>query len=202
MLKLYGHPLSGNAYKVKLMLAFLGLNYENIDVALEQGEHLQPPFLALNPFAQIPVLVDGENVLADAQAILVYLARQYGGEQADSWLPTDPLPMAAVMKWLSTTAGEVRQGPEFARLYHLFKVTSIDIKDTEKKSAFILKQLDLHLTQHSWLACGRPTIADIAVFPYVALAADGQIDLGLYPQVVSWINRVKQLPKFVSMPGI
>ena len=107
MLKLYGHPLSGNAYKVKLMLAFLGLNYKNIDVALEQGEHLQPPFLALNPFAQIPVLIDGEHVLADAQAILVYLARQYGSEQADSWLPIEPLPMAAVMKWLSAADGKI-----------------------------------------------------------------------------------------------
>ena len=96
MLKLYSHPLSGNAYKVKLLLSFLGLDYENIDVALEQGEHRQPPFLALNPFGQIPVLVDNDVVLADAQAILVYIARQYGGEQADSWFPTDPLSMAQV----------------------------------------------------------------------------------------------------------
>ena len=202
MIKLYGHPLSGNAYKVKLMLSILRLEYENIEVALEEGEHLQPPFLALNPFAQVPVLIDGEDTLADAQAILVYLARQYGGEQAEKWLPTEPLPMATVMRWLSTTAGEVRQGPEFARLYHLFKVTSIDSKDTEQKSEFILSQLNQHLSQHDWLATGQPTIADIAVFPYVALAPDGNIDLGLYPKVIAWIERVKQLPGFVSMPGI
>ncbi|MEL6157785.1 MAG: glutathione S-transferase [Cyanobacteria bacterium J06623_5] len=202
MLKLYGHPFSGNAYKVKLLLAMLGLEYENIDVALEKGEHRQPPFLALNPFGQVPVLADGETVIADAQAILVYLARQYGGEQSERWLPLSPVSMAEVMRWLSTTAGEVRQGPESARLYHLFKVSTIDIDGTMQKASFILKQLDQHLAQQDWLACGHPTIADIAVFPYVALSADGQIDLSLYSHVVAWIERVKQLPKFVGMRGI
>ncbi|MGD1899255.1 MAG: glutathione S-transferase family protein [Phormidesmis sp.] len=202
MLKLYGHPLSGNAYKVKLLLAFLGVEYENIDIALEQGEHQQPAFLALNPFAQVPVLVDGDTVLADAQAILVYLARQYGGQKADSWLPLEPLPMAQVMRWLSTTAGEVRQGPESARLYHLFKVSTIDIEQTTKKSTFILQQLEQHLTQREWLACERLTIADIAVFPYIALSRDGQVPLEVYPWVLNWIERIKQQPGFVSMPGL
>jgi len=202
MLKLYGHPLSGNAYKVKLLLAMLDLEYENIDVALERGEHRQPVFLALNPFGQVPVLIDGEHVIADAQAILVYLARKYGGDDAESWLPLNPLCMAAVMRWLSTTAGEVRQGPESARLYHLFKVTTIDIEKANQNSAFILSQLNQHLTERDWLACDRPTLADIAVFPYVALSADGQIDLSAYPKVLGWIERVKQLPGFVSMPGL
>ncbi|MEL6471729.1 MAG: glutathione S-transferase family protein [Cyanobacteria bacterium J06623_4] len=202
MLKLYGHPLSGNAYKVKLLLSMLDLNYENIDVALEKGEHRQPPFLALNPFGQVPVLADGDTVIADAQAILVYLARQYGGEHSERWLPLAPLSMAEVMRWLSTTAGEVRQGPESARLYHLFKVSTIDIERTMQKAGFILQQLDQHLAQQDWLACGHPTIADIAVFPYVALSADGQIDLSGYVHVMAWIERMKQLPKFVGMRGI
>lgn len=202
MLKLYGHPLSGNAYKVKLLLAFLKLEYENIDVALERGEHRQAKFLALNPFGQVPVLIDEAHVIADAQAILVYLARQYGGDQAESWLPLDPLSLAAVMRWLSTTAGEVRQGPESARLYHLFNVQTIDIEKTNKRAAFILSQLNQHLTQRDWLACDRPTLADIAVFPYVALSADGQIDLSAYPKVLAWIERIKQIPGFIGMRGL
>ncbi len=202
MLKLYGHPLSGNAYKVRLLLAFLGVDYENVEVALERGEHQQPPFLALNPFAQVPVLVDGDTILADAQAILVYLARQYGAENADEWLPLEPLPLASVMRWLSTTAGEIRQGPESARLYHLFKVSKIDIDQTTKKSTFILQQLEQHLNQREWLACDRFTIADIAVFPYIALSRDGQVPLEVYPWVMNWIERIKQQPGFVSMPGI
>ncbi|MEL6855648.1 MAG: glutathione S-transferase C-terminal domain-containing protein, partial [Cyanobacteria bacterium J06607_13] len=149
-----------------------------------------------------PVLADGETVIADAQAILVYLARQYGDKQSEHWLPLAPLSMAEVMRWLSTTAGEVRQGPESARLYHLFKVSTIDIDSTLQKAGFILQQLEQHLTQRDWLACGHPTIADIAVFPYVALSADGQIDLSGYVHVLDWIERMKQLPKFVGMRGI
>lgn len=183
-------------------MAFLGLDYESIDVALEKGEHQQPPFLALNPFAQVPVLQDGDMVLADAQAILVYLAREYGGDRAEAWLPLEPLAMARVMRWLSTTAGEVRQGPEFARLYHLFKVSTIDIEQTSKKSTFIMQQLEQHLTKRDWLACDRITIADVAVFPYIALSRDGQVPLDVYPWVLNWIERVKQQPGFVEMPGI
>lgn len=202
MLKLYGHPLSGNAYKAKLLMSFLNVAYENIDIALEQGEHQQPDFLALNPFAQVPVLQDGDLVLADAQAILVYLARQYGGDKADQWLPLEALPMAQVMRWLSTTAGEVRQGPEFARLYHLFKVKTIDIEQTSKKSTFIMQQLEQHLTQRDWLACDRLTIADVAVFPYVALSRDGKVPLDAYPQVLNWVEQMQQQPGFVGMSGV
>ncbi|NER84136.1 MAG: glutathione S-transferase [Leptolyngbya sp. SIO1D8] len=199
MIQLYGHEMSGNTYKVKLFLAMLGQDYEWIKVDLMAGAHKQPEFLALNPFGQVPVLVDGEVVLADAQAILVYLARQYGGE---AWLPTEALPLAQVMRWLSTTAGEIRQGPESTRLYHLFKVASINLERAEQRAAFILAQLNDHLANLDWLELGRPTIADVAVFPYVALAGDGKIDLSRYPHVLAWIERVKHLPNFVGMRSI
>lgn len=199
MIKLYGYELSGNSYKAKLMLSLLGLDYEWVKVDLLKGAHKQAEFLALNPFGQVPVLVDGDTVLADAQAILVYLARQYGGE---SWLPLEAEPMSRVVRWLSTTAGEVRQGPESARLYHLFKVTSVDPERAAQKSEFILSQLNDRLAHLEWLELGHPTIADVAVFPYVALARDGKIDLTHYPNVLTWIDRVKHLPGFVGMPGI
>lgn len=199
MIKLYGHELSGNSYKVKLMLSLLGLDYEWVKVDLMAGAHKQPEFLALNPFGQVPLLVDGDKVLADAQAILVYLARQYGGE---SWLPLEPEAMSQVVRWLSTTAGEVRQGPESARLYHLFKATSINLERSLQKSEFILTQLNDHLANQQWLELGHPTIADVAVFPYVALAGDGNIDLTPYTNVLAWIERVKNLPGFVGMIGI
>lgn len=198
-MQLHGHELSGNCYKAKLMLALLKLEYEWIPVDLLKGAHRQPEFLALNPFGQVPVLVDGATVLADAQAILVYLARQYGDE---SWLPVDAVSLSRIVRWLSTTAGELRQGPESARLYHLFKATSVNPDQATQKSNFILTQLNQHLTGRDWLELGHPTIADVAVFPYVALAADGKIDLTAYPQVLAWIDRVKQLPGFVGMRGI
>jgi glutathione S-transferase len=200
MIKLYGHEVSGNSYKVRLMLSLLGLEYEWIKVDLLKAEQRSPEFLALNPFGQVPLLVDGEVHLADAQAILVYLARQYGGEQ---WLPLNVLPMAQVIRWLSTAAGEVRQGPESARLYYLFGAgTNINIERAIQKSTFILNQLDQHLSLRTWLEFERPTIADVAVFPYVALARDGKIDLDLYPNVLAWIERVKQLSGYIPMNGI
>ncbi|MDX2232063.1 MAG: glutathione S-transferase [Leptolyngbyaceae cyanobacterium bins.349] len=199
MIKLYGYELSGNSYKARLFLELLNLDYEWIKVDLMKGEHKAPEYLALNPFGQVPLLVDGDTKLADAQAILVYLARQYGGEQ---WLPLEPLPLAQVIRWLSTAAGEVRQGPENARLYHLFGATNINIERAHQKAEHILTQLDKHLSTHTWLEFERPTIADVAVFPYVALASDGKIDLTPYPHVLAWIDRVKQLPGYLPMNGL
>ncbi|NJK53807.1 MAG: glutathione S-transferase [Acaryochloris sp. RU_4_1] len=199
MIKLYGHEMSGNSYKVRLFLELLGIDYEWIKVDLMKGEHKSPEYLALNAFGQVPLLIDDATKLADAQAILVYLARQYGDEQ---WLPLDALPLAQVIRWLSTTAGEVRQGPENARLYHLFSATSINIERAHQKAEYILTQLDQHLRIHTWLEFERATIADVAVFPYVALARDGKIDLDAYPSVLTWIDRVKQLPGYTSMAGL
>ncbi|HEY9844695.1 MAG TPA: glutathione S-transferase [Candidatus Caenarcaniphilales bacterium] len=199
MIQLHGHELSGNSYKVKLMLALLGLDYEWIQVDLLKGAHKQPEFLVLNPFGQVPVLVDGDLVLADAQAILVYLARQYGDE---SWLPLEAESMSRVVRWLSTAAGEIRQGPESARLHYLFNAININLERATQKSEFILTQLNHHLAQREWLELGHPTIADVAIFPYVALAHDGKIDLGSYPNVLDWLDRIKRLDGFIGMIGI
>jgi glutathione S-transferase len=106
------------------------------------------------------------------------------------------------VRWLSTTAGEVRQGPENARLHYLFGATTINIERAHQKAEHILTQLDQHLGTHTWLEFERPTIADIAVFPYVALARDGKIELDAYPNVLAWIDRVKQLPGYLPMAGI
>jgi glutathione S-transferase len=199
MIKLYGHEVSGNSYKAKLMLSLLGLDYEWIKVDVLAGAHKQSEFLDLNPFGQVPLLVDGDTILADAQAILVYLARQYGSQQ---WLPLEAEPMSRVIRWLSTTAGEIRQGPESARLYHLLNATSINIERANQKSEFILTQLNSHLADREWLELGHPTIADVAVFPYVALAPDGKISLQPYAHIQAWIDRVKHLPGFIGMIGI
>ena len=200
MVKIYGHEVSGNAYKVKLLASLLGIEYEWVRVDLMKGEHKSPEYLARNAFGQVPILEDGDVTLADAQAILVYLARTYGG---DEWLPIDAVGLAQVVRWLSIAAGEVRQGVENARLFHLFgEGTKINIERATLKSQFILNQLNQHLSDRLWLEFERPTVADVAVFPYVALAKDGKIELENYPHVLSWIERVKQLPNFVGMTGI
>ena len=199
MIKLYGHELSGNSYKAQLFLSLLGIEYEYVRIDLMKGEHKQPEFLAINPFGQVPTLVDDGVVIQDAQAILTYLARRYSNED---WLPNKAESLSRVVRWLSTTAGEVRQGPENARLYYSFGVKSINIERATEKAHQILKLLNNHLQERTWLEFERPTIADIAVFPYVALAPDGKISLEDYPHVVAWINKVKTLPGFVGMSGI
>ena len=199
MIKLYGHELSGNVYKIRLLLALLGIEYEFVRVDLLKGEHKSPEYLKLNAFGQVPLLIDGDKTIPDAQATLVYLARQYGNEQ---WLPNDAEGLSRVVRWLSTTAGEIRQGVEYARLFHLFKVTTINIEVATQKSAFILEQINRHLGDQEWLELGHPTIADIAAFPYIALAPDGKVSLDEYPHILAWIERIKKLPGFVGMPGI
>lgn len=199
MITLYGHELSGNSYKVKLLLELLKIKYQWQKVDLLKGEHKSPEYLALNPFGQVPFLIDGETKLGDAQAILVYLAGQYGGEE---WLPLDAASLAKIVRWLSTTAGEIRQGPENARLYHLFGAKSINSERAHQKAEYILTQLNQHLSDRTWLELDRVTIADIAVFPYVALASDGKIDLAPYPNVLKWIDEIKKLPGYTPMAGL
>jgi glutathione S-transferase len=81
-------------------------------------------------------------------------------------------------------------------------VTTIDPTQAQRKAEFILAHLERHLSSRTWLELEHPTVADLAVFPYVALAADGQIDLRPFPQVRAWIDRVQQLPGFVRMVGL
>ncbi len=103
---------------------------------------------------------------------------------------------------MSVTAGEVRQGPENARLYYLFGVKSINIDRATEKANSILTLLNQHLETRSWLEFEHPTIANVAVFPYIALAKDGKISLEVYPHVIAWIEQIKALPGFVGMIGI
>ncbi|HKK13872.1 MAG TPA: glutathione S-transferase N-terminal domain-containing protein [Gammaproteobacteria bacterium] len=95
MIRLYDYERSGNCYKVRLLLALLGLPWERVPVDLRRGEERRPEFLALNPRGQVPVLTDGDWVVWDSQAILVYLARRYGGAQ---WLPQEARPLAEVQQ--------------------------------------------------------------------------------------------------------
>lgn len=197
-MKLYDLVLSGNCYKVRLFAALAHVPLEIVPVDFLAGEHKRSPLIDLNPWGELPILVDGEVVLRDSQAILVYLAQKYAAPQ---WLPRDAAGLAAVVQWLSTAANEVQNGPASARLVDKFGY-AIDKADTLRRSARILPLLEAHLGQHAWLAAAQPTIADCAVFPYVALAPEGGVDLEPWPQIRAWIQRVKALPDFLPMPGV
>ena len=197
MIKLYGAPLSGNAYKVRLLLSLLGLEFEETSVNLQTGENRTESFLALNPRGQIPTLVDGDVTVWDSQAILVYLARRYG----EAWLPVEPAAMAEVMQWLAVAENELLFGLARARAVKSFG-RDYDLASSQAYGREGLKVLEQRLAEHLWLAAGRATIADIACMPYPALSHMGGIPLDDCPAVRAWIDRVRALPGFVAMAGI
>ena len=197
-MKLYDLELSGNSYKVRLFAALAKIELELVPVDFMGGEHKRPPLTNLNPWGELPILEDGKVILRDSQAILVYLAAQYGDE---NWLPRDATGLGEVMQWLSTSANELQNGPCAARLADKFGY-AIDKANTLERAARILPLIEAHLAAHQWLALGRPTIADCAVMPYVALAPEGGIALEAYPNIRQWIARIKALPGFIPMPGI
>lgn len=196
--KLYDLELSGNCYKVRLLCALVGVPLEIISVDFLAGAHKQPPLSDLNAFGEIPIFQDDDLVLRDSQAILVYIARKWGGE---SWLPNDPAGLAQVSQWLMVAENEIARGPNDARLHDKFGYR-LDVAHARSKSARILALLERHLTRETWLALARPTIADIACMPYVALGHEGGVPLDPYPAVKTWVDRVKALPGFIGMPAI
>ena len=197
-MKLYDLERSGNGYKVRLMLALLELSYDPIRVDLPTGAHKQPDYLALNPFGEIPLFCDGELVLRDSQAIVTYLARAYGGE---TWLPSNPADMARVLQWVSTAANDIARGPADARRHDLLGY-ALDITKARAQTVRVIGIIEKHLADRDWLELGRPTIADVCCFPYIALSYQGGVPLDNYPNVRAWIARIKALPGFVPMPGI
>lgn len=198
-MKLYDLTLSGNCYKVRLFLSLIGRPAEPQSLDLPAGEHQQPAYLAINPRGQIPALVDGELQLGDSQAILVYLARRYADE---AWYPLDAISQGRIAGWLSFAANEIHHGPATARLGKLFGFP-IDQAGAQQKAVAALALLEAHLAGHAWLAQGsQPSIADIAVYPYVALAGDGDVDLAPYAHLAAWFGRIRALPGYIGMPGL
>lgn len=198
-MQLHDFTLSGNCYKIRLFLSLLRLDAELVPVDLQGRAHKSAEFLALNPRGQVPLLMDDGQALFDSQAILVYLACRYADV---SWYPRDALNQARISSWLSFAANEVAKGPGLARLHVLFRLPG-DLLQAQQYAKQVLQLLDEHLAQHDWLAEGEtPTIADLAVYPYVALAGDGEVDLAPYDNLTAWFARIRALPGYTDMPGL
>lgn len=197
MITLYDHPRSGNCHKVRLLLSMLKLSYESRFVQVLEGVHNEPWFVALNPLRQIPVLTDDEFRVQDSQAILVYLARRYGPH----WIADGAHDLARITEWLSFAANEIGNSLQPARLFHILgEHTDIALAQTRGRRALGL--LDERLSDRDWLALDRPTIADLACFPYVGLAREGKLPLDEYAHVLAWIERIRGLDGYVSMDGL
>jgi glutathione S-transferase len=197
MITLYDHPRSGNCHKVRLLLSMLRLAYEAVFVDVLGHVNHQPWFDRINPLQQIPVLVDGGFTIQDSQAILVYLATRYG----DQWFSDDPREAGQIVEWLSFAAKEVANGLQASRLFFIAD-EGIDIEAAQKEGRRVLAILDRRLTNRQWLCLDRPTIADIACFPYVGLAREGRLTLDDHRNVTEWINRIAGLNGYVTMDGL
>lgn len=202
---LYNYVLSGNCYKVRLLAALLGVSYNTVNIDFYPGEaHKSLEMLTINPAGTIPVLKTDDMVLTESQAMLAWLAKRF--DESGQWWPTDDvLKMTEVMQWLafstrlSSTIGE-------ARLHAMLKF-EVDLPAALAGATIALRELESHLFEqglkHSqWLVGDKPTIADIACFPYVALSPDASIEHDAYPAIRAWLYAVKSLDGFVAMPGI
>ena len=200
MIRLYHRLTSGNSYKVRLLLSILQLEYEAVAVELEHGRNrVDEAYLRLNPRGQIPTLVDDELVLWGSTAILFYLARKYDAEQR--WLPAEAAAAAEIMQWLELAQNEGNTGLFLARAIQRFGYEG-DLAAALRDGRKALDVLEARLRDREWLVLQRATIADIACFPYAALASEGGFQLSDWPAVQSWIERIRKLKGFIGMPGI
>jgi glutathione S-transferase len=198
MIKLYDFELSGSCYKIRMLMNILDVQYEAIPVDFVNKEHKAEKYTALNPFGEIPIFEDEDLRLRDAQAIMVYLAKKY--DRTNQWYPDDAESMGRIQQWLSTGGGEVMNSAA-ARLVKILNYP-LDLEKLQTGAKRVFKIMDDHLATREYLELGHPTIADIACFPYTAMAGEGGIDLSAYPNILQWIERMKRIPGFITMPGI
>lgn len=197
-IRFYSFPYSGHCHRVALMLALLELPHETVPVDLTRKANKSPAFLALNAFGQVPVIEDGDTVIADSLAILTYLASRYGNGQ---WQPQDAVEAAGIQRWFSQAAGALAFGVAAARAGKRFGAV-IDMKAAQTHAHTLLTVMNAVLARQDYLVGSQLTLADIAHYAYVARAPEGDISLESYPHISAWLKRIESLPHFVPMPAL
>jgi len=195
---LYTHPLSANAHKVTMLMGYLGLTHEERIIDIPGGEQREAPFLAITSLGQIPVLIDGDVKLRDAQAILVYIAGRY--DPARTWWPANAAAQGRIAQWLAFAALELQNGINLARLHYRLGAPC-DLEAAKTQGEKTLELLEEQLTGQDWLEEGRPTIADCACAPFAARSSEARHDLSAYPRVLDWTRRLTVMKGFPSMEG-
>jgi glutathione S-transferase len=206
MITLYDFELSGNCYKLRLLMRILDVDYNTVPVDFYPGRaHKSDWFLRLNPLGQLPVIDDDGVVLRDAQAILVYLASRY--DPNGLWYPRgDPALLGDIGQWLAFADG-ITATASAARL-HAGMFYDLDVAAARTGAHRLFRILDAHLwfgeqEGRDWIcAATHPTIADIACFPYVMLSEEGGISRQDYPAIRRWCDRFKRIKGFIVMPGV
>jgi glutathione S-transferase len=192
----YGTEYSGHAHRVVLLLRMLEIPFRFVHTPAEVRRTAD--FLRLNPLAQIPVVQEGPILLADSNAILVYVAKRYAPDSP--WLPEEPVAAARVQRWLSIAAGELAHGPALARRIAQWGGPG-DRQRAAEIAGLLFRFMDVHLVDNPYLAAAHPTIADLACYSYTAHAPEGGVSLRPYPAIGKWLSRVEALPRFEPMPS-
>ena len=206
VITLYDYELSAECYQARLLLGVLGLEHARVDVEFYPGrEHESAWFTELSPRQQLPVLTDGGTSLHDVHAILVYLAAEY--DRTETWYPRgDPALLGEVTQWLGFSRAVAASSGAARAHESFFHLTDVDA--ARAGAHRLLRILDDHLwfaerDGRDWLCSGAaPTIADLALFPDVALSEEGGVSRIDYPAVRRWTDRVKRIPGFVDMSGV
>lgn len=193
-IRIHSFPLSGHAHRVALFASVAGIAHEIVEVDLVKGEHKQAPFLALNPLGTVPAIEDGDVVVHDSISILIYLARKY----APSFIPQDVQQEAEMHRFLAMSAGEISFGPGTARLINVFNSPADPVvaKATAEKALIKLEQ---QLIGQDFLVANTISLADFAIYTYVAHAPEGDVSLEAYPNVRRWLANIESLEGFIPM---
>jgi glutathione S-transferase len=194
--KLYDYPASANCYKVRLLLAQLGREYERVAIDIFDGDTLTDEFELLNPHRSTPVLeLDDGRTLIESNAILWYLAA------GTPFLPDDAYGQAEVCRWLIYEQSDVMPmigGLRF-RLHTGRFAPESEAAQTRREGAHeVLRLLDGHLAARDFLVGERHTIADVAVYAYSHVAGEAGIDTSGYEWFRAWLGRVQEQPGFVD----
>jgi glutathione S-transferase len=177
-------------------MSLLELPFEPVEVDLGAGEQKRPEFLARNPLGQVPVIEDGAVIVSDSNAILVYLAHEYGGSHLR---PEGAAALAEEQRWFSIAAGPLAAGPALARVLSVFRRPG-DLDGARSRAHALFEVMDAHLGARPFLLGSELSLVDIAHYAYVAHAPEGGVTLDPYPGLRAWLGRIEATPRFVGMP--
>ncbi|MBV8733255.1 MAG: glutathione S-transferase family protein, partial [Solirubrobacterales bacterium] len=189
---------SGNCYKVRLLFAQLGLDYDRREVDVFDRSDRPEVLGELNPALRVPTLVlDDGSALAESNAILFYFS------EGTALLPEDRLERARVLQWLFFEQYSHEPYIAVARFWAHAGITAAAAERQAKLrgGTAALKAMEGHLAQRVFLVGQRYTIADIALYAYTHVAPEGGFELEPYPAVGAWLERVRQQPGHVTMTG-
>ena len=197
MYRLHDNMSSGNAYKVRLLLSQLGIPFERIEYDVDKAETRTEEFLEKNPNGRIPVLeISPGRFLPESNAILCYLAED------THFMPADRLQRAHVMQWLFFEQYNHEPNVATVRYWITHKVEMTEFRTIalpvkRKDGVAALGVMEQHLTGRDWFVGTAYSIADIALYAYTHVAPEGGFDLGPFPAIRAWMDRVAAEPNHV-----